>query len=306
MGINKKYYWLKLKDNFFTQKEIKKLRRIAGGDTYTIIYLKLQLLSLKNEGKLFFEGLEDTFIEEMSLELDEDVENVKFTIMFLQKYGLLDEVSETEYLLPETIECIGSETQSTIRSRKCREKQKTLQCNTTATLPQRQATNCNTEIETERRDREKRKEIEVDIEKESPAADIPNELNNLPCDRDLPPLENSTPKSFEFYEENFVKPNGKVQAPQAIANDLIQAINTMGDDLVLLALQKTLEKDATWRYAKTILDSWKKTGIKTIQQAINEKKPIVKKGEKGNGSNKRDSNRKLEQQLEDDGMLIRV
>ena len=40
----KKYYWLKLKEGFFEQKIIKKLRKIAGGDTYVIIYLKMQLL----------------------------------------------------------------------------------------------------------------------------------------------------------------------------------------------------------------------------------------------------------------------
>ena len=28
----KKYYWLRLKNNFFTQREIKKLRNIAGGE----------------------------------------------------------------------------------------------------------------------------------------------------------------------------------------------------------------------------------------------------------------------------------
>ena len=72
---SKRYYWLKLKDDFFTQKEIKKLRRIAGGDTFTIIYLKLQLLSLKNDGKLVFEGVEDDFVEveglsEASLDLN--------------------------------------------------------------------------------------------------------------------------------------------------------------------------------------------------------------------------------------------
>lgn len=33
----KRYYWLKLPDGFFRQKAIKKLRKIAGGDTYTII-----------------------------------------------------------------------------------------------------------------------------------------------------------------------------------------------------------------------------------------------------------------------------
>ena len=40
----KKYYWLKLKKDFFNSKEMKKLRRIAGGDTYTVIYLKMQLV----------------------------------------------------------------------------------------------------------------------------------------------------------------------------------------------------------------------------------------------------------------------
>lgn len=48
--MGKRYWWLKLPENFFDAIEIKKLRRIAGGDTYTIIYLKMMLLSLKNNG----------------------------------------------------------------------------------------------------------------------------------------------------------------------------------------------------------------------------------------------------------------
>ena len=99
MGNTKKYYWLKLKDDFFRDKTIKKLRKIAGGDTYTIIYLKLMLMALKDGGKLFFEGVEDTFYEEIALEIDEDSENVRFTLLFLEKIGLLQEVSESEMLL---------------------------------------------------------------------------------------------------------------------------------------------------------------------------------------------------------------
>ena len=45
----KKYYWLKLGDEFFGDKTIKKLRKIAGGDTYTIIYLKMLLLAVKQK-----------------------------------------------------------------------------------------------------------------------------------------------------------------------------------------------------------------------------------------------------------------
>ena len=140
MADNKRYYWLKLKEDFFNDKRIKKLRTIAGGDTYTIIYLKLQLLSLKDEGNLYFDNVEDTFIEELALEIDEQVEDVKVCIMYLIKTGLIQEVSETEYSLPETKRCIGSETASTIRSRICRENRKMLQGNT-------DATNCNIEID---------------------------------------------------------------------------------------------------------------------------------------------------------------
>ena len=75
----KRYYWLKLKEDYFNSPKIKKLRKIAGGDTYTIIYLKMQLLSIKNNGIIEFEKIEPTFQEELALKLDEDVENVSVT-----------------------------------------------------------------------------------------------------------------------------------------------------------------------------------------------------------------------------------
>lgn len=65
----KRYYWLKLKDDYLDSPKIKKLRKIAGGDTYTIIYLKMQLLSVKNQGVIEYEGIEQTFAEELALKL---------------------------------------------------------------------------------------------------------------------------------------------------------------------------------------------------------------------------------------------
>lgn len=59
----KKYYWLKMTDQFFEDKAIKKLRKIAGGDTYTIIYLKMLLTAIKQGNKMYFEGIEDDFME---------------------------------------------------------------------------------------------------------------------------------------------------------------------------------------------------------------------------------------------------
>ena len=118
--MGKKYYWLKLRRDFFTQPRIKKLRRIAGGDTYTVIYLKLQLLSLETEGRLVIEGIEDDYIDELALTIDEDVDNVRFTVLFLIQQGLLEEISETEFLLPEAAQAMGSETAGAERVRRHR------------------------------------------------------------------------------------------------------------------------------------------------------------------------------------------
>lgn len=71
MTTKKRYYWIKLKEELFADKRIKRLRRISGGDTYTIIYFKLLLLSLKDEDKLYYGGVEGDFIKELALTIDE-------------------------------------------------------------------------------------------------------------------------------------------------------------------------------------------------------------------------------------------
>lgn len=159
--MGKRYYWLKLPDDFFRQKPIKKLRRIAGGDTYTIIYLKMLLVSLKNEGKLFFDGVEENFTEEIALELDEEEENVKVTVQFLMAQGLLQLIDESEYELTECSRMVGSESASAERMRRLRDK-KTSQCDIGVTQ-QLHLSDVEKEKEIEI---EKEKEIEIEIEKD--------------------------------------------------------------------------------------------------------------------------------------------
>ena len=92
----KRYYWIKLKQDFFGQKEIKKLRKLPGGDTLTIIFLKLQLLSLNDNGIIYFDGLEKSFEEEIALEIDEEPDNVRFTISYLLQIGWIEESNTDE------------------------------------------------------------------------------------------------------------------------------------------------------------------------------------------------------------------
>ena len=161
----KKYYWLKLKDNFFNQKEVKKLRRIAGGDTYTIIYLKMQLLSIKKDGIIEFEGTEKDLAEQLSYEIDEDLNNIQVTLSFLKVNNLIEEISENNFLLTKVPDCIGKEGASAERVRRHRERkallekekeQKMLQCNGEVTNSNNAVIKSNTE-----------KEKEIEIEKDN-------------------------------------------------------------------------------------------------------------------------------------------
>jgi predicted phage replisome organizer len=148
----KKYFWLKLNEGFFDDKIIKKLRKLAGGDTYVIIYLKMQLLSIKTEGRLFFEGIEGSFDEELALDIDEDVDNVKVTLSYLEKLNLIESSIEDEYVLPGVLGLIGSESESAERVRRYRENKELnlLQCNDTVTDSNDNVLSCNTEIEIEK------------------------------------------------------------------------------------------------------------------------------------------------------------
>lgn len=156
MSEPKRYFWLKLHKDFFQRKEIKRLRKIAGGDTYTIIYLKMLLRSIMSDGKLYFDGLEDDFASELALDLDEKEENVQITIQYLLKSGLLEMCSDEEYYLPDTKDSTGCETAVASRVRKHRERKKALQCNTDVTQVKQL---CNGEKE-----KEKEKELEIELD----------------------------------------------------------------------------------------------------------------------------------------------
>ena len=102
---NKKYYWLKLKDDFFALTTTKLLRKMPEGDKLTIIYLKLQLLSLKSEGYLISQNLLPNLTDELAIAIDEEINLVNLTVKTLEKLGLIEQVSNDEYFLtkPEKI-----------------------------------------------------------------------------------------------------------------------------------------------------------------------------------------------------------
>ena len=171
--MSKRYFWLKLKDDFFSSIKIKKLRKNTDGDLLTIIYLKMQLLSVKNGGTLVFEGVENTFEEELSLLLDEDVAHVRQTVDYLRAQGMLEQVAEHEFLLTDTASNIGSESESAARVRSLRYKKDT--------APLHSDENVTPDIEKDiERDKEQDRETEKDTEGEGETRQADQEGEDLP------------------------------------------------------------------------------------------------------------------------------
>lgn len=169
MSDPKRYYWFRLHKDFFQKKEIKRLRRVAGGDTYAVIYLKMLLRSIVDGGKLYFDGYEETFVSELALDIDEDEQNVQITVNYLLKNGLLLECEADEYYLPEASNNTGSETAAASRMRKLRNKSKELnsnnvtqECNNVTSMLQE----CSQPLQTCYGEIEKEKELYKELYKE--------------------------------------------------------------------------------------------------------------------------------------------
>ena len=169
--MERRFYWLKLKEDFFDSKRIKKLRRLAGGDTLTIIYLKMQLKSIKTDGVLTYTGLEKSFAEELALDLDENPEDVGLLLNYLLSVGLIETSDQINFLLPYAVESTGSEGISAERMRNARAKQKL--------IPEQSAHNVRTMCEQSDVEIEKEIEKEKDINNKRSRAFVPPTLEEV-------------------------------------------------------------------------------------------------------------------------------
>ena len=228
---NKRYYWIQLAQDFFKSKEMKLLRKIAGGDTHTIIYLKMMLISLEDGGHIYYDGLADNLAEEIALVIDENVEDIKITLIFLESKGLLTRKNDRDYFLEQVPEMVGSETASTRRSRKHREL-RGLHCNTIATT-------CNGDI-----DIEKDIDIDTEIEKENNKTIVSSSLS-------------------ENLKHSGIRINNK-QHQQLLE---YVGLDGMSFDMLNRAIEITSEVyQPSFKYLRGILENWKKKGFTTIEQ----------------------------------------
>ena len=192
---NKRFYWLKLKENFFESDTMSWLEEQPNGKDYSLLYLKLCLKSIKTNGVLIRkvgQMLVPYDAQTLSKLTNTDHDTVLVAMELYKRMGLVSILENGAIYLPELEQMVGSETNKAqlMRNKRMREKQNKLESgnNVTTALP-----NSYTEIE---RDKEKEKEKDKDKEKESElelAYKTVAELYNNIC-TSLPKVRTVTPK----------------------------------------------------------------------------------------------------------------
>lgn len=160
---NKKYYWLKLKEDFFEEDTIAWLEEQENGKEYALFYLKLCLKSLKTNGYLI-RSVGQMLVPYDTKKLAEitniDFDTAVVAMELLKRIGLVEILENGEIYMTQLSHMVGSETEKAALMRKSRAK-KALDVedgnNVTKMLPER-GNNVDTEIENRDRDKEIEKE----------------------------------------------------------------------------------------------------------------------------------------------------
>ena len=117
---SKRFYWLKLKKDFFQQHQIKVLKSLPNGRLYALIYLELLAESTSHEGELRFSQMLPYDTVTLSAVIDEDKGNVEKAIEILINLELIEILDDGTLFMREIERLIGSETGQTIRKREAK------------------------------------------------------------------------------------------------------------------------------------------------------------------------------------------
>lgn len=160
MADNKKYYYLKLKDNFFDTDAMIVLESMPDGYLYSNILLKLYLRSLRNEGKLMFNDRIPYNSAILSQVTRHSVGVVEKALQIFQQLDLIEILDNGAIYMLDIQEFIGQSSTEADRIRKYRN-QINNEKGTSVQMLQQMNDKSTPEIEIEK---ETKKEIELDKE----------------------------------------------------------------------------------------------------------------------------------------------
>ena len=225
-----KYYWLKLKEDFFDDETIRYIEEQENGYKYSNFYLKLCLKSVRYNGRLIRlvgETLIPYDVKSLARLTGVDVDTVRCAMALLEKVGCVKILESGEIYLSQVEEMIGKETDKAAMMRRLRAEKKKL----VTMLPERYP-----EIDID---------IEKDKEKEPP---IPPEAGEA----------EALGKCADFYQQNI-----GTLAPSTY-QQIQEWLKVLPAEVIVLAMKAAVDNGKrNWAYIKAILKRCEDTGIKS-------------------------------------------
>ena len=245
---NKRFYWIKLRQDFFNKETIDWLQDQENGYAYIVLYLKLCLMTANNGGKLIRTVGDLTIpydVRKISQKTGIDFDTVTIAMGLFKHLGLLVEGTEGVLNLPEVPMMVGNESASkeAIKKRKQRQKNKAQGMQGGTNCPQIEGTNCPTEyrdksIEYRDKSKENREEKVESRKKETGASD--DGLKDV----------------ITAYRKNIYPMPGEMDLEKlkALADDF-------GSDTVIKAIDRAVTRNKrSLAYIHGILKSWQAGG----------------------------------------------
>lgn len=161
---DKKYYWLKLKKDFFKRHDIQIIENMPNGKDYVLFYLKLLVESVDHEGGLRFNETIPYNEQMLATITNTNVDTVVNAMKLFKELGMVEILDDKTIYMNEVSKMLGAETYWAQKKREERQKNK---------LPQPEApeighcpTNVQDESNMSNQEIEKEIEKDKDIEKE--------------------------------------------------------------------------------------------------------------------------------------------
>lgn len=165
-----KFYWLKLKKDFFKRHDIKIVKSMPNGKDYILFYMQLLLESIDHEGALRFSKTIPYDENMLSTITDTNIDIVRSAMKIFTQLGMIEVLDDQTIYMCEVSKMIGSETAAAGRKRAQRERDaaRLAAGNDAETL--RLTSNCDnvtTRSQNSHIEIEKEKEKEIDTEKKN-------------------------------------------------------------------------------------------------------------------------------------------
>lgn len=272
MAQNKRYYWLKLKEDFFEDETIQFIESQTNGIKYSNFYLKLLLKSIRNDGYLIRHIGEKYIpydIDALARLTNCDFDTVKNAMNLFSDIGIIKKMETGEIYLSQIKEMIGSETSKAESMRKLRakrNKQKELGMdqegnNVTDELP---------EVIKSYTEKEKEKELELDTDTENKKRSGNDHIT----------------QSLSLIQENYFN-----QITPIKLESLTTEIEQLGENaagIISVAIDYTKEKGKNLNYLTKVINNWADDNVKTVEDAK----------AKINGNSQKQSNSWISDELE--------